>query len=388
MLVAQIEEIIRRVGPRPAGSAAELAAQQVLQARLLHSTDAVQVEAFEAPLTAKFTKMKWCGLLFMIGLALYWFSPIAAMVLGWLNAVVVVADLMRNDGVADFLFKKHTSWNLSATLEPQDEVRQTILITGHIDSTHECQWWYRWKQWGIQCTVMNGVLIVLWPLFLVWFLLAEKYAPGSLFLANGVYLMFLLLSPAMVVYLSFHNDTVVPGACDNLSGIVIALNVFEQLRDKSKPGFSMLPHTRIRFVSFGAEERGLRGSSAYVRKHTTALQSENVFVVNVDSVRLEEKVCLLTGEWMSGAFYDKKMTEQIQDAFKTQGYPCEKAPLPFGATDAVPFARQGFRAVSIIGIDMKKLDETYHTRLDQPERLSEKALQNVVDALVLWARKL
>jgi hypothetical protein len=34
------------------------------------------------------------------------------------------------------------------------EVKSTLIFSGHIDSTHECTWWYRYKQYGAHVTIM------------------------------------------------------------------------------------------------------------------------------------------------------------------------------------------------------------------------------------------
>jgi hypothetical protein len=53
-----------------------------------------------------------------------------------------------------------------------------------------------------------------------------------------------------------------------------------------------------------------------------------------------------------------------------------------GGTDAIPFQQKNIPSLSIIGMNMKKLDPTYHTRLDVIENVNQAALDNTKTALI------
>ncbi|MBS1622966.1 MAG: M28 family peptidase [Bacteroidetes bacterium] len=384
----QIQEIISRFGPRPAGSRAEHQAQDYIANDMLRHTDDVQVLSFQAPLTAKFGKMKLYAALYLLALIVFWFSPLAATCIAVLNAIVLVSDLMQNRGLADFLYPQKTSWNVSATLEPQKEVKSTLIFSGHIDSTHECTWWYRFKQYGAHLTIATGLMIVFFAIYLLTYLLADYFIyddmPDFTFY---VYLFFVIISPLTIIYFTFHGPECVPGACDNLSGIIIAKNVVSAFADPAHRGQSILQHTRLRFLSFGSEEKGLRGSTAYVEDFIDKLRSENAHLVNIDSVRLPDHITLVTGEVMSFVSFDKFLVDQTQKAFKDINIPYKTARLPMGGTDAIPFQQKNIPSMSIIGMDTKKLDPTYHTRLDVTENVDQRALDNTRDALAELVRQ-
>jgi hypothetical protein len=378
----QIQDMISRFGPRLAGSEAERKAQEYLASQMKKITDDVTIESFQASLTAKFGKMKWYAFSYLTSLFLFWFSPVAAFSLSLCCAVVVVADLMRNDGIADFLFPLKTSYNVSATLEPQNEVRSTLIFTGHIDSTQECTWWYRLKSYGAHVTIGCGLLIASFPLFLGWFILSAHFLPSAATINMWIYFIYLLLSPLTIIYLSFHGDLVVEGACDNLSGVIISKNVFSSFMDTDHKGRSTLKSTRLRFISFGSEEKGLRGSTAYSKAHLPALRKENAHILNTDSVRLPGEINIVTGELMSFVTFDKNLISLTEQAFQSQNIPYKKGHLPMGGTDAIPFQQRGIPALSIIGMNMKSLDPTYHTRLDTIDNVDQTALDYVKNGLV------
>ena len=384
----QIQDFITRFGPRTAGSDAERKAQEYVANQMLQYTDRVSVEAFQAPLKAKFTKMKFCAMGFMLSLVVFWFSPFAALIISMVNTLVLVCDVMCNEGIADFLFAKQTSLNVTAVLEPQGEVKSTLIFSGHMDSTEECIWWYRLGKPGGPLTMISGLLIAFFPIYLLSHVIisAAIFQSDSmikwLIVNNWIYLGFLAFSPITIIYFSFHGDRVVEGACDNLSGVILAKNIVTNFADKSNNGKSVLQNTRLRFISFGAEEKGLRGSTAYIKAHEAEVKNEHSFLINIDSVRLPEEINVITGEAMSFVKYDKALLAKTEEALRNKQIPYKTGKLPMGGTDAASFQLRGVPSLSIIGIGMKSLDPTYHTRLDTIDNVDQRALDNVFAGLV------
>ena len=82
-----------------------------------------------------------------------------------------------------------------------------------------------------------------------------------------------------VLVLGGHYDTVpdVPGANDNASGVAVLLTIAEELSQVS------LPFT-VRFIAFGSEELGLKGSLHYVASLDGAQRSRIRAMFNFDGV--------------------------------------------------------------------------------------------------------
>ena len=76
-----------------------------------------------------------------------------------------------------------------------------------------------------------------------------------------------------------HYDSEVRGrgAGDNASGVGVMLEVALSIRDVSTP-------YTIRFIAFGAEEEGLRGSRHYVNQMTPEAIENTVAMINLDSL--------------------------------------------------------------------------------------------------------
>lgn len=378
-MIELITEIINRFGPRPAGSEAEKKAQHYIKSVAEELTDDVNYLEFDEYLDARFGKLKYYVALYLIALALYWVpnGAVVALVLGLINSFFIVFDLMSyRDVLTSFPGKKQTSSNVEATLEPQGEVKSTIIVSGHMDSTREYTWWYKLGELGVKLTIVAGVLMVLQPLFYAW----HVFAPATFH--NYIWVGFLLLSPVTIVYWSMHAEHAVDGAQDNLSGIAIAFDSFKAFKDPAQKGKSVLRNTRLRFVSFGSEERGLCGSRAYAQLKKEQLKKENAYLVNIDSVRLVNEVAIVERELMNGTKHTPALVEGLKASFQKQGIPYKTAMLPIGGTDGVSFARAGLPSVTIIGISSKDYDFTYHTRHDIVENIEPKSLDNARDGII------
>ncbi len=372
VMLELIQEIIQKFGPRPAGSTSEKGAQELIVEKSRAFTQKVQLLEFEAYLNARFGKLKYYCVLFFVSLSMYFAWPAAGLVISLLNVAAFVLDFMTYRVVlGSFPGPLSKSWNVEAVLEPQGDVKSTLVFCGHIDSVYEFKWWYKLKQTGITLNIIAGVLFLLLPLL---YLL-------MLFVPDGnwhwyAWLFITILSPSTITYFNMHGNNPVDGACDNLSGVAIAFEVFKSFANKQMHGISTLQHTRLKFVSFGSEETGLTGSYNYVKVKAQELIDEKANVINIDSIRLPEAICIVKRETMNGTVFDNNLIEKIQHSFGSVNVPIKTGVTPVGGTDGVFFIRAGIPAVSVIGLPMDKLDPTYHTRLDVVENVNPKALEN------------
>ncbi|MCW5907433.1 MAG: M28 family peptidase [Chitinophagales bacterium] len=371
-MIGLISEIIERHGPRPAGSEAEKNAQRFMEEKCKEFTTDVRYLEFEEYLDARFGKLKYYVALYFASLVFYWVSIEIALVLSAVNVLFLILDLMMyRDVLTKFPGKKQTSANVEATLEPQGEVKQTIILSGHMDSTREYTWWYKLGEWGIKLTVLAGVLMGLQLAFnIAAFVLDFSYS-------NYLWWAFLIFSPVLIVYWDMHADDAVPGAQDNLSGISIAYHIFKNFAHPAQRGKSTLLHTRLRFLSFGSEERGLCGSRNYAKTNKQRLKKENAYLINIDGVRLVKEIAVVEHELMNGTKHHPELITGLKKSFKSLSIPLKSAMVPIGGTDAVSFARVGIPTVTIIGMSAKEYDFTYHTRHDVVENIEPESLEYV-----------
>jgi putative aminopeptidase FrvX len=80
---------------------------------------------------------------------------------------------------------------------------------------------------------------------------------------------------------------------------------------------------------------------------------------------------------------DRELCEWFRNAAKEAGVPCKTGVVPLfgGSTDATAFLQEGFRAVTITGLN-HVLEDYYHTRKDTYDNLNEEGLENCYKATV------
>lgn len=378
-MLSFIAEVIAECGGRVPGSPEEKRAQQIYAERVSAFTDNVITQEFTACMNAKFASMKLFCLVYYICLGLYWFAPMVALMLAAVNAVFFLGHVVTYRDWLDFMFPKGTSLNVTAVLEPQGEVKSTILVAGHMDSVYEFQWWYKLKNLGGFLTFVSGFLFPLYAIFLTVALAvgAELYAGAAFYF----WLFFAFMSPATLVMFFIHGSVKVDGAIDNLSGVATALEVGKRFAHPAERGKSILQHTRLKLVSFGAEEPGLMGSKAYVRENFEELKREGAILLNVDSVKETHLLAIVRSELNVLVKYPKELVTKMQASFSAAGVKPKAFDLSIGASDAARFGMKGLPALTIAGIESDRLDPTYHTRLDKLEAIAPEAMEKTQEIL-------
>jgi len=369
-MVPFITEIVNRFGGRYFGSEQEKQAQLYTKEVLEQYCDNVELMPFDSALEAHFQSLKLFCAVYAITLAVYFLNVQAAAILAIINAVLFLGHFVTYRHWLDFLWKKKTSYNVIGDIEPTDEVKSTIIFAGHIDSVKEFKWWFRLKHTGAVLSVVSGFLFPLLAIFLV----VAAFISGAW--AFYGWLLFAVLSPTLVVLFDMHGKEVVDGVNDNLTGVAMAVEmakVFSANRPK---------HTRIRCISFGSEEAGLRGAWAYAKKNKQQLLNEKALLINIDSIKDLEHLAIATRETNTLVGYDKTLVSELKASFDATGVAVKTLPFDMGASDASAFRIQGLPALCIIGLRTDTLDPTYHTRLDNLDNLDGTAMEALKKALV------
>lgn len=377
-MIEFISEIVNKFGGRVPGSPEEWAAQDVYKEKMSAYTNDVREHEFTAAMNAKFAGMKIFSVIYVVCLGLYWVDLRVAAALAVVNGIVFLGHVVTYNDWLDFLFPKKKSKNITAVLEPKGEVRSTIIVAGHMDSVYEFQWWYKLKDLGGALTFISSFAIVLQGIFYAIFWIMWD-GPGSWStIAWGV---FVLLAPTLIVLYTIHGKTKVDGATDNLTGVAMAYATGRAYADPLHKGTSSLQHTRLKLVSFGAEEPGLMGSGAYVRDFEKEFKDEKAILLNIDSIRELDKLAIVRSELNLYVWHPKDLVAQVQTSFEACGVPGQAFDLTIGASDAARFSRKKIPALTIVGIDNKRLDHTYHTRLDTVDQIDPASLDKTLEIL-------
>lgn len=366
-----IKDIISKFGGRYFGSKQEKKAQEYYKTLLDSFCNSTEIIPFKSALEGHFQALKIFVILHIISLILIPNFALAAMCIAIVNSILFFGHFVTYRHWLDFLFPKKTSYNVVGNIEPTEKASSTIIFAGHMDSVKEFKWWYKLKQTGVILTVIASFSLVLLGLFSVFAYLFQ----GSL-AVTIVWYLFILLAPSLWVLFDMHGKKVVHGANDNLTGVALSLALGKYFA-ANKPR-----NTRIRIISFGAEEAGLRGAFAYARANKQQLKDENALLVNIDTIKDEEFLTIATSEVNTFSFFDKKNISNLEKSFKATNTPVKLLPLSVGASDASAFMMEGLPALSLIGMTTEKLDPTYHTRLDNLENLNPKAMKVLKKVLI------
>ncbi len=372
-----INYIIEKFGPRRAGSDSENNAQNYIYEELSKFCDKCEKQEFSSALTAKFQSLRLFCLIYLASYALYFYSPIVSFYLSLINSVCFFLHFNSYRHILDFLFPKIKSSNVTGYIDPSSNLKKTIIFAGHMDSTPEFIWWYWFKNWGARAMIYVGVSFVVFPVFILLSIYFPELHFNSIF--QIVLGLFGLAIPLSVVFYFIHGKQVVPGAQDNLSGISVAFHTIKKIAEKYPDG---LTNTRIRMISFGSEETGLRGSTAYVKQNMEELRKESACLINLDGILDSQQIHIVKAEPMPWVQYDKHLIQKLAESFEQEKLNFKTGTLPIGATDGASFARKKIPALTVIGLPLNGLHPTYHTRLDTIEWLNNDTLNKVTDVLV------
>jgi hypothetical protein len=374
-----IQDVITQFGGRYFGSQQEKDAQTYTASVLNKYCDKVEIEEFYSPLESHFQSLKIFCVVYVVALILFKVDIRIAAFIGFLNAILFLGHFVTYRHWLDFLFKKVPSWNVIGDIEPTENATSTLIIAGHIDSVKEFKWWYKLKQTGAVLSVIAGIQITLLGIYLLLCL----FISASWF--YYIWWFFVVITPILIVFYDMHGDKVVDGASDNLTGVAMAVEMAKVF------SVNKLKNTRLRLISFGAEEAALRGATAYAKQHKQQLLQEKAFLLNLDTIKDIEHLTIATSEINTLVFYKKEDIKLIEDAFIATNIACKKLPIGVGASDASAFHIAGLPAITVIGMDSEKLDPCYHTRLDTIDCINPAAMEAMKKVLIhyidTWDRK-
>jgi hypothetical protein len=227
-----------------------------------------------------------------------WITAIASLLLSIISILLIIFEFILYFEIIDPLFKKKKSVNVIGTLKKPEtkKVNRLLILSGHHDSALELTW-LRFLGYGFffaAATIFIGFITVLFMSILQ----VMGMALGNVDLVRTGTLGWVLLAypivPSVIFAMFFSrgrkNGGIVSGAVDNLSAIALSVAMCRFLVRNP----SYIPDdTEVRFISFGSEEAGLRGSRCYVERHLEDLKRMDVRVLNFEMVAHPE-IAILT----------------------------------------------------------------------------------------------
>jgi hypothetical protein len=320
-----------------------------------------------------------------------WTTTAAAFAFSTSSVLLFIFQFVIGFEVLDPLFKKKKSVNVvGKLLSPGTEnVKRLLIISGHHDSALEFTW-LRFTGYGffiLIATWMIGLIIVLVMSTLQLTGVITGNAGLVRFGTLGWVLIAYPIVPSIIFALFFargrKNGGTVPGAADNLSACAIAIAMCRFLA--RNPAY-IPDDTEIRFITFGSEEAGVRGSRRYVQRHLEELKRQNMRLLNYETIAHPE-VAILTSETNGTVKNSPEMVISVIAAAQRAGVPYKVRPATLGTgSDAGPFSRAGLKATTLLGFNIQQQVAFYHQDRDTPEVLTIEPLINVLKLTFEWIR--
>lgn len=279
--------------------------------------------------------------------------------------------------VVDPLFPEKTSHNVTAIKKPTGEVKRRIIFNGHPDAAWE--WPVNYALGGIAFelhAVLCGVGAIYYAVISI--LYAIKGDASGTLLKCGLW--GLLFVPFIVgLYFMWNSSLVVDGANDNLSGCYMGIAILKALQDEN----IQLENTEIGVVLTGSEEAGLRGAMAWCEAHKGEFDDVPTFIYSFDTIYDPKYLLVNYRDLNATVKADKDVSDLFMEAAKEVGVTCNRGMVPplGGATDSAAFAKAGFRATGITGLN-HKLESYYHTRRDTWDNMNINGLADCFEATV------
>jgi aminopeptidase YwaD len=328
-------------------------------------------------------------LYFICSTLLYLQLPLPALIGYSLGILVFYCQFVRYWETFDPLFPKATGYNIFGSIEPEGEVKQQIIVSGHHDAAyvfqliaHAPKYYARFITAGIAFLLL-GFLVSLIETALVIF---RGSVPGW---THPWIPLALLVGAVFVLPLAFFTTRQVsPAAGDNMIAVAISNETAKLFHDAKQAGTNPLRHTRLMMASFDAEEAGLRGARAFCKKHGPELLHTKTYVLNIDTLYKIKDLNFSHRDLNNSVELSHEMAQECVDVAKSLGYVAQISSMPFGAgsTDAAEFGKIGVEATNMAGIsfDISKFSEglVYHT----PNDLTEHIEPEVVEAALKIAR--
>ena len=364
------QAIIDECGPRLAGDPSTHKAAEMIREEFATYCDSTDLESFDVHPNAFLGQLRLLAVIYPVVVICLWFqwSIVAALGLSFGFLALILETIFYHE-VLDIFWKKKQGKNVIGIVEPTNEVKQQIILSGHHDSANIFNYLTYFPKY-YPLLIGGAFFTVLYVLVFGWVWAVFSVIPG-VDMSQGVRLFLQIsatvLTPLIVALWFFTASTGTPGAGDNLVSVAIANQVGKQFaREK-------LQNTRIILASFDAEEAGLRGARAYCKKHKEELLAIPTFNFNMDCPYILKNLSFLTTDINGTVRLSKEMATECVSIAKSLGYKAKAFPIPFliGGCDSGEFGRIGVTAtnLSAMSIESIKQGQSYHTPNDTVDKI-------------------
>lgn len=330
------------------------------------------------PITEQFTSAKsawypfaFATLLVLFAEALFLLFDLPGAILASLLTVYVVISLVLelsfNSNPIRWILPKGRSQNVSAVIEPASDVKQTIVIVGHLD-THRMPITYRSMKWFSLFNRLTTLSFVSAILMLAIFIIRIFFVWDVLNLITLILCIPILLILMMAISADFTSYT--NGANDNASGAAITMGLAEKLAQNP------LQNSRVWAVNVGCEEVGSYGASAWVESRIDEIG--DAVYLTVDNVGGKGAgPCYLTKEALIFPFSSDSGLVAMADklAEENPGLGAYSREMRAAYTDGAIGIKAGLRCLTFVGYTPEGTIPDWHQPTDVYENIDWDAVE-------------
>ncbi|MFP4287263.1 MAG: M28 family metallopeptidase [Candidatus Izemoplasmataceae bacterium] len=361
-------KMIKNHGPRLAGTNESIACSEEIAEILTNYADHIEKQTFKVHKGAFLGWIRILVFFYIVSLGFIWFNlPYVAYILTGISIVLLILQFILYLPIIDWLYPKKPAQNIIGTIEPANEAKQTIIISGHHDSARIFNFFVH--QPSLYNLRVTGSIFMVVTMLVLSILLNVFPDLGPFALLFKIILSAGALLVVQMWFFASKKGT--PGAGDNLIATNIALVLGEYFKENP------LNHTRIKVVSFDAEEEGLRGAR-YFAKHTDLTKLPTI-LLNADCIYDEKELFFLTSDINNTVKLSETLAKDLQKTAKALDIKTTVKPIAIltGGTDAAEIAKKNVRATTLIGMPWSNdsRSNVYHTPNDLPEAVSKKAVE-------------
>jgi aminopeptidase YwaD len=319
-------------------------------------------------------------------------TAIAALAFSILSVLLLVLEFILYFEFVDPIFEKKQSVNVIGALRTAGtaNVKRLLIVSGHHDSALENTWLglLGYGFYALAATLFIGFIAMLaMSIIQLTGVITGRAATVHAGTLGWVVLAY-PIAPSIVTAMFFNRGRegggTVPGAADNLSASALAVALCGFLVKNP----SYIPaDTEIRFISFGSEEAGLRGSRRYVKRHLDELKCLDARLLNIETVAHPE-IAILTSDVNGTVKNSPEMVKSVVAAAARARVPYKVKSAFLGvATDAGRFSQAGLKATALLPFKVpQQMVAFYHQKWDGPHVLTIPPLLNVLKLALEWVR--
>ncbi len=260
-LLAHIHHLAEEIGPRGSTQPEEAQAAEYSAAFFQSQDYTPKIDTFQSA-TSIYHPHILASLLMLLAFILYPLqNRLTAALAAGLSLLALVSDLLELGFINNpfrWIVPKGQSQNIIATLAPEGDHRQDLILMGHLD-THQAGLIFSSPGWVTFFQTFTTLAFAAFSAQTTFYLIG--------ILAQWDWLWFATMPSALAavillaICIQADRSAYSPGANDNASAAAMVLTLAETLKQ------SPLSHTRVWFVCTGCEEVQHYGAIDFLKRH-------------------------------------------------------------------------------------------------------------------------